>query len=144
MLPWKHHIGCEVCQIALSKSTEKVFFTIVTAVTVGTIMRKIMQPLHHFFLLSQYFWKQLFDTFDNRCDVLRGAFCDSRNVCVTILFSLSSLWSPVPLCNIKHHTINNRFSQNIPSEYSLVETQYSDFSKYQTVSWAQRATILKF
>ena len=36
-----------------------------------------------FSLLSQYFWKvQLgtFDTFDNRCDVLGAAFCDSCDV----------------------------------------------------------------
>ena len=25
-LPWEHHIGCQMCQITLSKSTEKVFF----------------------------------------------------------------------------------------------------------------------
>ena len=25
-LPWEHHIGCQMCQIALHKSTEKVFF----------------------------------------------------------------------------------------------------------------------
>ena len=41
--------------------------------------KKILQPL--FFLkLYQYFWKQQFDTFDNQCDVLRAAFCDSRDV----------------------------------------------------------------
>ena len=45
-----------------------------------------MQPLHkkscYFFFvkLFRYFWKEQFDTFDNRCDVLRAAFCDSRNV----------------------------------------------------------------
>ena len=33
-----------------------------------------------FFLLSQYFRKEHFDTFDNRCYVLRAAFCDSRDV----------------------------------------------------------------
>ena len=26
----------------------------------------------------QYFWKEQFDTFDNRCNVLRAAFCNSR------------------------------------------------------------------
>ena len=31
-------------------------------------------------LLSQYFWKEQLDTFDNQCDVLRAAFCDSRDV----------------------------------------------------------------
>ena len=30
--------------------------------------------------LSPYFWKEQFDTFDNQCDVLRAAFCDSHNV----------------------------------------------------------------
>ena len=33
-----------------------------------------------FYLLSQFFWKEQFDTFDNGCDVLRAAFCDSRDV----------------------------------------------------------------
>ena len=31
----------------------------------------------NFFLLSLYFWKEQFDTFVNRCDVLRAAFGDS-------------------------------------------------------------------
>ena len=36
---------------------------------------------YNFFLkLFQYFWKVQFDTFDSRCDFLRAAFCDSRNV----------------------------------------------------------------
>ena len=26
-LPWEHHIGCQMCQIALSKRTKKVFFS---------------------------------------------------------------------------------------------------------------------
>ena len=33
-------------------------------------------------LISQYFLKEQFDTFDNRCDALRAAFCDSCDVCV--------------------------------------------------------------
>ena len=66
-------------QIALSKSTEKVnfFFTVATAVTVGTVVRKIMQPLHKknqatsiffFISFSQYFGREQFDTFEKRCD----------------------------------------------------------------------------
>ena len=35
-----------MCQIALFKSTEKVFFTVATVVTVMTVVRKNMQPLH--------------------------------------------------------------------------------------------------
>ena len=31
-------------------------------------------------LISQYFWKKQFDLFDNQCNVLRAAFCDSRGV----------------------------------------------------------------
>ena len=33
-----------------------------------------------FFLLQffQYFYKEQFDTFDNRCEVLRPVFCNSR------------------------------------------------------------------
>ena len=48
-----------------------IFLTTVAIVTaVTTVFKK---------KLSQYFWKEQFDTFDNRCDVLRAAFCDSRN-----------------------------------------------------------------
>ena len=38
---------------------------------------------HYFF--SQYFLEDHLDTFDNRCDVLEAAFCDSPNVFVEIL-----------------------------------------------------------
>ena len=44
-----------------------------------------MQPLHNkitqplFLLLSEYFWKEQFYTYDNRCDVLRAALCYSHN-----------------------------------------------------------------
>ena len=81
-----------MCKIAPTKKTEKVKKnpkkTEVTAVTVVKEVRKITQPLNKksrnlFFQLSQYFWKvqfDTFDTFDNQCDVLCAAFCDSRNV----------------------------------------------------------------
>ena len=32
------------------------------------------------FSLCPFFWKVLCDTFDNQCDVLRAAFCNSGNV----------------------------------------------------------------
>ena len=65
--------------------------TVATAVTVVTVVKKITQPLDKkahatsrqfffFYLLSQHFFKLQFYTFDTRCDVLRAAFCDSRNV----------------------------------------------------------------
>ena len=50
-----------------------IFFTTFTTVT--TVNYFIFLNL-----LSQFFWKEQFDTFDNRCDVLRAAFCDSRDV----------------------------------------------------------------
>ena len=86
-LPWEHHIGCQMCQIALSKSTE-IFFTVVTAVTVVTLVRKQHLTSSHkkitqlfcLLLFSKYFWKVQLDPFDNRCNVLRAAFCDSPNV----------------------------------------------------------------
>ena len=49
---------------------------VVIAVTVVTVVRKITQPQKKI----QYFCKEQFDTFDNRCDVLRAAFCDSCDV----------------------------------------------------------------
>ena len=33
-----------------------------------------------FFIITQYFLEEQFDTFDNQCDVLRVAFCVSRDV----------------------------------------------------------------
>ena len=84
-LPWEHHIGCQMCQIALSQKTDKVkkkiiacmiFLTTVTTVTAVT----------KFFLPSHYFWKKLLDTFDNRYDFLRTAFCDSHYVFSFLFF----------------------------------------------------------
>ena len=54
---------------------------VVTAVTEVTVVTKIAQPLKKKKnLFSEHFWKEQFDTFDNRSDVLRAAFCYSRNV----------------------------------------------------------------
>ena len=47
------------------------FLTPVNSVTAVTTVKK---------KLPDYFLKEQFDTFDNRCDVLRAAFCDSCNV----------------------------------------------------------------
>ena len=40
-LPWEHHIGCQICQIAISKNTEQVFFYS------SNCNEKITQPLHN-------------------------------------------------------------------------------------------------
>ena len=51
------------------------------AATVVTVVRNIAQPLKkNILLFSEDFWGEQFDTFDNRCDVLRAAFCNSRDV----------------------------------------------------------------
>ena len=59
--------------------------TVVTAVTIVTVMRKITKTLNQknhstsqqisnlFLSLFQHFLKEQFNTFDNRCDVLRAA-----------------------------------------------------------------------
>ena len=76
-LPWERHICCQMCQIALSKSTEKVYFSFFLIVeTAVTVVKNITQPfqknqgtphfLFFFFQPSHYFWKERFDTFDNR------------------------------------------------------------------------------
>ena len=72
-------------QIALSKSTEEVFFyssdcgdtseSREREKHVTSPHKKIMQ-----FFFSKYFWKVQFDPIDNQCDVIRAAFCDSRYV----------------------------------------------------------------
>ena len=86
-LPWEHLIGCKMCKIALSKSTEKVkkgcmIFLwsgcVIFLTTVTTTVTAVTTVI--FFVLSQYFWKDQFDTFDYQCDILRAVFCDSRNV----------------------------------------------------------------
>ena len=52
-----------------------IFLTIVTTVTaVTTVLLSLKKSL------AQYFLKDQFDTSDNRCDVLRAAFCDSGYV----------------------------------------------------------------
>ena len=51
------------------------FLTTVTTVTAVTTV-----TFFSCFKTFSVLWKELFDTFDNRCDVLRAAFCDSRNV----------------------------------------------------------------
>ena len=56
-----------------------IFLTIVTLVTT---VKKYLVYSFIFYLLSQYFWKKQFDTFDNTCDVLRAAFYDSCDVFV--------------------------------------------------------------
>ena len=88
-LPWEHNIDCQMCQIDLSKSTEKVviffcliflwrgcviFFTTVHTVTAVATVKNTQTKLFH------YFWKKQFDTFDNQCDVFKAEFCDSCDV----------------------------------------------------------------
>ena len=43
-----------------------------------------------FFLLFQYLWKEQIDNFDNQYDVLKAAFCNSRNVFVKRMRDLST------------------------------------------------------
>ena len=38
-------------------------------------------------LFSQYFWKKQFDTFDNQCEVLGAALCNSCNVSQSLTHS---------------------------------------------------------
>ena len=87
-----------MCQIALSKSTEKVkknrsceifvwkgsMIVLTTVTTVKNVKKKKKS------FLFQYFWKEQLDTIDKRCDVLRAAFCDSCDVSVP-QFELSRL-----------------------------------------------------
>ena len=75
-LPWERHICRQMCQIALSKSTEKVYFSFFLIVeTAVTVVKNITQPFQKiscnpsfffFFQPSHFFWKERFDTFSNR------------------------------------------------------------------------------
>ena len=101
MLPWEHHIGCQMCQIAFSKSTEVACF----------LVERLCELSHYYHCcqywtnLSQYFWKQQFYTFDNQCDVLRAAFCDSHDVFTWLakmarcayMYSMTFEWLKKPL-----------------------------------------------
>ena len=77
-------IGCQMCQITLSKNTEKVFFKCKKKVKMKSYSsdssdsRKSSKKIAR--SLKKIFWKEQFDTFDNRCDVLRAVFCDSCDV----------------------------------------------------------------
>ena len=89
-----------MCQIALSKSTEKVlikkknrscviflwtswviFLTTVHTVTAVTTVTN---------MFFYYSCKEQFDRFDNRCDVLRSAFCNSHNVLVITVTTVTT------------------------------------------------------
>ena len=81
-----------MCQIALSKSTEKVkknrsceifvwkgsMIVLTTVTTVKTVKNKMKKSFPF-----QYFWKEQLDTIDKRCDVLRAAFFNSCDVSVS-------------------------------------------------------------
>ena len=53
---------------------------IVTVLLVSLVKEEKKKKKIYIYLLSQYFWTEQFDLFDKRCDVLRAAFCDSRDV----------------------------------------------------------------
>ena len=81
----------ECVKLLFQKNTNKVFklcikkrrrkkVAVVTAVTVVPVVKKSPTSQKNNFFFSEHFWKKQFDTFDNRCDVFRAAFCDSRDV----------------------------------------------------------------
>ena len=96
MPPREHHIGCQMCQIAFSKSTKKVkkmgaclIFLLRGSVNFLTTVTTVTK------ILAQYFWKEQFDTFANQCDVHKTAFCDSRYVFLSLWFNSLKLDSHV-------------------------------------------------
>ena len=54
--------------------------TTVTTVIPVTTVTTVTSQKNIYLFFSEHFWKEQFDTFDNRCDDLSAAFCDSRNV----------------------------------------------------------------
>ena len=66
--------------------------TVVTAVTVVTVVRKIAQALKKIYFFSEHFLKEQFDTFDNRWDVLRAAFCDFLGCIIFLMVVTLFLW----------------------------------------------------
>jgi nicotinic acetylcholine receptor alpha-3 len=60
---------------------------IVVIVTVVRRRKKI-------YIISQNFWIEQFDLFDNRCDVLRAAFCDSLDVFLYLFTPFKHLFAP--------------------------------------------------
>ena len=88
-----------MCQIALSKICEKVkkrkekkkIFWEVCVFFLTTLNTNI--DVFNFFLNLNTlwdFWKEQFDKFDTRCDVLRVEFCNSRNIFLETLQDLSN------------------------------------------------------
>ena len=78
-----------MCQIALSKSYKKVKRIRRKNGSLPNFLVERLLDFSHYShyckkKLAQYFCKLLFDTFDNICDVLRAAFCDSHNVFMTL------------------------------------------------------------
>ena len=60
-----------------------IFFTTVTTFTaVTTVTTENKQICFNLFIYFLRFLEEQLDTFDNRCDVLLAAFCNSRDVFV--------------------------------------------------------------
>ena len=76
-----------MCEIALSKSTER------EKKWLHDISVERLCDLSCHCHCRQYckeiFWKEQFDTFENRCNVLRAAFCDFRDVSYSLTHSIN-------------------------------------------------------
>ena len=89
-----------MCQIVFFKSTEKVFFTVVALVTVMTVVRTIMQPLHKKILQLVIFVFSFFSlsTFGKQLDHLTTnvMFLGQRFAILTMFLFEVTLKLPLP------------------------------------------------
>ena len=111
-LPWEHQIGGQMCQIALSKSKTKQ--------KINSCDSSDSSEKNH--ATSQL--KTFLSTFDIRCDVLRAAFFNSRNVFVTTATTVSQC--------------QNSFTQKI---YSKNFTQMISHEKFHSKYFSQTLSV---
>ena len=135
-----------MCQIALSKKTEKVLKK--KGTTFVERLRDFPRYCHYshcchyhkyIFLLYQYYWKEQFDTVYNRCDVLRAAFCDSCDVFVTAATSV--LFSHNCHNNFTQKNLLKIFTQQIFHE--KIHSKYFS-QKLQLKNFSQKNSLGKF
>ena len=79
-----------------------------------------------------FFWKEQFDTLDKRCDVLRAAFCNSRDVYVEKITDMivSDLILPAQShCTVVHYTEQKCSELHcIELHYTLIHYTAGDFN----------------
>ena len=101
--------------VAVVKVTVVIVTVAIVTVVIVTVVKEEKRKYIYIYLLSQYFWTEQFDLFDNQRDALRAAFWHSRDVfgnfCqqVSPCPDTSLVWSKI--CTLMYKTVTT-FSCN--------------------------------